>query len=119
MCDQEYSEKGTFSEQGSDLSRSEIRVSFLTKGMFIVKRLRKGCNSTTMNFRDMGPFENPLVIHGNIGFNISGPPGGCLEAKFWHAGKVTRSRQIHFQHMKVNHEGLEGGVTNLSSQLNF
>ncbi len=45
------------------------------KGMFILKRLRKGCNSTTMNFRDMGPFENPLVTHGNIGFNISGPPG--------------------------------------------
>ena len=52
--------------------------------MFIVKRLRKGCNSTTMNFRDMGPFENPLVAHGNIGFNISGPPGlsPILEAIF-------------------------------------
>ncbi len=30
-----------------------------------------------MNFRDMGPFENPLVTHGNIGFNTSGPPGLC------------------------------------------
>ncbi len=27
-----------------------------------------------MNFRDMGAFENPLVTHSNIGFNISGPP---------------------------------------------
>ena len=52
-----------FSEQGSDLSRSEIR-------------LRKGCNSKTMYFRDMCPFENPLFTHVNIGFNISDPPPG-------------------------------------------
>ena len=47
--------------------------------MFIVKRLRKGCNSTIMNFSDMGLFENSLVTHdGNIGFNISGPPGSGI-----------------------------------------
>ena len=28
-----------------------------------------------MYFRDMGPFENPLFMHVNIGFNISDPPG--------------------------------------------
>ncbi len=56
-------------------SVQNFRTRLRDKGMFIVKRLRKGCNSTAMNFRDMGPFENPLVTHGNIGFNISGPPG--------------------------------------------
>ncbi len=60
----------------SQISVQNLRTRLRDKGMFIVERLRKGRDSTTMNFRDMGPFENPLVTHGNIGFNISGPPGG-------------------------------------------
>ncbi len=40
MCVRKFSEKGAFSERGSDLSRSEIMVSFLAelgnKGTFLV-----------------------------------------------------------------------------------
>ena len=28
-----------------------------------------------MNFRDMGLFKNPSYTHGNIGFDLSDPPG--------------------------------------------
>ena len=52
-----------------------LRTHLWDKGMFMMTRLRKGCNSTTMYFRDMGPFENTLFTHVNIGFNISEPPG--------------------------------------------
>ena len=41
----------------------------------LFERKAQMCNSTTMNFRDMSPFEYPLVTHLNIGFNTSGPRG--------------------------------------------
>ena len=56
-----------FSGQGSDLSRSEIRVSYLTD--------IQNFWWSRSNFRDMGPFENPPDTHVNIGFNRSAPPG--------------------------------------------
>ncbi len=46
-------------------TNTQIRVVFQSKAQI----------STRMNFIDMGPFENPLVTHGNVGFNVSGPPG--------------------------------------------
>ena len=45
------------------------------KGMFMMKRPRKGCDSTTMSFRAMGPVENPLDTHVNMGLNRSGLSG--------------------------------------------
>ncbi len=70
--------------------------------MFMTTRLRKGCNSTTMYFRDMGPFENPLFTHVNIGFNISDPPGTKLRPP--QAGDelemVILSRAYHIPYFK-------------------
>ncbi len=138
---QEFTEKGAFSEWGSDLSRSEKRVYLLAdlgnkgtffmtlfivwsyfgiflakcssynghsqifmlpfrdkgifsllilltlhiqildlvvhlwvKDAFLRERLRKGCDSSIMNFRDMGAFRNPPNTHVNIGFYLSDPP---------------------------------------------
>ena len=31
-----------------------------------------------MNFRDMGPFENPLTMHVNIGLTQVGPPRDAM-----------------------------------------
>ncbi len=45
----------------------------LRKGCFFSKRLRS--DSIKMNFRDMGPFQNASDKHGNIGFDLSDPPG--------------------------------------------
>ena len=42
----------------------------------------------------MGPFENPLVIHGNIGFNISGPPGGIIEPTYGHVPWALKHRLL-------------------------
>ncbi len=49
---------------------SEIKVCLWRRGS------EKGvhCTSTTMNIRDMGPFENTVVTTVNIGFYISAPP---------------------------------------------
>ncbi len=80
MCVRKFTEKGAFSEWGSDLSRSEIRVSFLAesenKGVSCREWLWKGWDSSIMNFSDMGPFENLSYTHVNIGFQLSvgGPP---------------------------------------------
>ena len=69
MCDQENSEKGTFSGQGSDLSRSEIRVSFWlrfgNKGTFLMTLFRtKGmllvrCCPHNMLFQWLIPGNQP------------------------------------------------------------
>ncbi len=46
------------------------------------ERLRKGCDSSIMNFRDMGAFQNLLNTHVNIDLNLSVPPGvsGMLQS---------------------------------------
>ncbi len=66
-----FSEKGAFF--GVRL-RSEIRVSFLAECP-PPGGLRKGCDSSIMNFRDMGPFKNLPYTHVNIDFCLSDPPG--------------------------------------------
>ncbi len=67
ICDYEIknTQKGVlllYPEKGSDLSRSERRVSF-------VLWANKGCPF------DMGLFGNPLITHVDIGFNICEFPG--------------------------------------------
>ncbi len=44
------------------------------KGASLWERLRKGCKSLIMNFRDKGPFYNLPDMHGNVGFDVSDPP---------------------------------------------
>ncbi len=54
-------------QKGVLFFRARLRSDQISdKGMFTLKRLRKGCNSTTIKFRDMGPFENSVVTHVNI-----------------------------------------------------
>ncbi len=50
-------------------------VHLWVKGVFRGERLRKGCDFSTMNFRDMGTFQNFPDMHVNIGFYQSEPPG--------------------------------------------
>ncbi len=45
-------------------------------GVFIRERLGKVCNSSILNFRDKGPFENIPDMHGNISFDPSDPAPG-------------------------------------------
>ncbi len=45
------------------------------KGLFLREKLRKGCDSSIINFRDMGAFQNLPDAHVNIGFYLSDPPG--------------------------------------------
>ncbi len=49
-------------------------VHLWVKGAFLIERLRKGCDSSIINFRDMGAFLNHPDMHVNIGFYQSEPP---------------------------------------------
>ncbi len=52
----------------------DLVVHLWDKGVFSRGRLRKGCDIPIMNFRNMGPFQNFLDTHVNIGFYQSDPP---------------------------------------------
>ena len=45
------------------------------KGLVPRERLRKGCDSSIMNFRDMGAFQKLPNVYFDIGFYLSEPPG--------------------------------------------
>ncbi len=53
----------------------DLVVYLWDKGVLHRERLRKGCNFSIMNFRDMGAFQNFPDTHVNIGFYQSEPPG--------------------------------------------
>ena len=51
-----------------------LRVKLWVKGVSCRGWLWKGCDSSIMNFRDMGQFENLPYMHVNISFSLSDPP---------------------------------------------
>ena len=50
-------------------------VHLWVKGALPKERLRKGCDSSIVNFRYMGAFQNLPNMHANIVFYPSEPPG--------------------------------------------
>ncbi len=57
----------------------DVVVHLWVKGVFRRERVRKGCDFSILNFRDISAFQNFPDTHVNIGFHQSEPRGGTFQ----------------------------------------